>query len=681
MMNFTRNPAFARSSVLSLLLASFGAVQAQTDVIPSSVDLRLVQGATTGELIMQLRIHSSANFGGILSALTATIRYDPASGASLGSGTSFCNAWSAFTPTPVVLNAGIAYRTYNGFGINRLEDPVFDGGCATSLVPEEWFTITTIPVIGDGCTTFTLGNDAFTQQSNRNYYVSFGGHDVTGQVVGGSLIGGVCTPDCLGTIGGTALPGTPCDDSDPETSDDTWTADCVCIGTGCVAPAITGTSNNGPICSNNVLDLSVSATGSGPLTFAWTGPGTFSPDAASASVAVSGAASGTYQVTVANSCGDTSASIPIVVQQAPMATITYGGSPFCTSGGTANVTRTGSTGGTYSATPAGLSVNSSTGAITLGTSSAGTYTVTYGIAASGGCAAFSTTASVVINSAPSATISYSGSPYCSSGGTASVTRTGSSGGAYTAAPAGLSINGNTGTINLGNSTAGTYTVAYGIAASGGCTAFTATVTVVINSSVTWYADVDNDGVGDDASTLQACSQPAGYVAVGGDLCPTDPAKISPGACGCGIPDTDSDNDGIADCIDSCPMLEGEVGDACDDENPETVDDVITADCTCAGIISGIAEEGGNAGISFALYPNPNGTGLVFLDFEGLSTSDGTVVIEIHEVAGRLVHREMITPVAGKVHHAMDLSHALGRGLYMVQVIAGGHHYLQRLALQ
>ncbi|MBK7286016.1 MAG: hypothetical protein IPI95_02315 [Flavobacteriales bacterium] len=60
-----------------------------------------------------------------------------------------------------------------------------------------------------------------------------------------------------------------------------------------------------------------------------------------------------------------------VIGTAPSATIGYAGSPYCTSGGTATVTRTGSTGGTYSATPSGLSISSSTGAITLGTSTAG----------------------------------------------------------------------------------------------------------------------------------------------------------------------------------------------------------------------------------------------------------------------------------------------------------------------
>ncbi|MBK7286015.1 MAG: hypothetical protein IPI95_02310 [Flavobacteriales bacterium] len=37
-----------------------------------------------------------------------------------------------------------------------------------------------------------------------------------------------------------------------------------------------------------------------------------------------------------------------MIGTAPSATISYAGSPYCTSGGTATVTRTGSTGGTYS---------------------------------------------------------------------------------------------------------------------------------------------------------------------------------------------------------------------------------------------------------------------------------------------------------------------------------------------
>ncbi len=49
----------------------------------------------------------------------------------------------------------------------------------------------------------------------------------------------------------------------------------------------------------------------------------------------------------------------------------------------------------------------------------------------------------------------------------------------------------------------------------------------------WYADNDNDGLGDKNETLSACDQPIGYVSLKGDLCPSDSNKTNPGACGCG----------------------------------------------------------------------------------------------------------------------------------------------------
>ena len=68
---------------------------------------------------------------------------------------------------------------------------------------------------------------------------------------------------------------------------------------------------------------------------------------------------------------------------------------------------------------------------------------------------------------------------------------------------------------------------------------------------TWYADADSDGAGDPGDTQVACAAPAGYIAVAGDLCPADGAKQSPGSCGCGSVETDSDSDGVADCVDQC----------------------------------------------------------------------------------------------------------------------------------
>ena len=37
-----------------------------------------------------------------------------------------------------------------------------------------------------------------------------------------------------------------------------------------------------------------------------------------------------------------------------------------------------------------------------------------------------------------------------------------------------------------------------------------------------------------------------------DKCPNDPAKMEPGVCGCGQPETDADGDLVPDCVDECP---------------------------------------------------------------------------------------------------------------------------------
>ena len=75
--------------------------------------------------------------------------------------------------------------------------------------------------------------------------------------------------------------------------------------------------------------------------------------------------------------------------------ISYTGTPYCTSAGTATVTLTGTTGGVFSA-DAGLTIDAATGTITLASSSAGSYIITYTIAATGSCAQYITNTTVVI---------------------------------------------------------------------------------------------------------------------------------------------------------------------------------------------------------------------------------------------------------------------------------------------
>jgi len=200
--------------------------------------------------------------------------------------------------------------------------------------------------------------------------------------------------------------------------------------------------------------------------------------------------SGTVNIQVtANGCNGPSAQVSrtVIVSPKPTATISYSGTPFCTTVATGLVTLNGTgnyTGGTYSASPSGLTINASTGTINPGGSTPGSYTVTYSIAA-GGCGNLTATATVVITPLPTATISYAGNPFCKTVGTAQpVSLSGTNaygGGTYSASPAGLTINAATGAITPSASTAGIYTVSYAIPASGGCMPVPATVSVTITS--------------------------------------------------------------------------------------------------------------------------------------------------------------------------------------------------------
>ena len=62
-----------------------------------------------------------------------------------------------------------------------------------------------------------------------------------------------------------------------------------------------------------------------------------------------------------------------------------------------------------------------------------------------------------------------------------------------------------------------------------------------------YVDADADGIGSDQTA--ACGVP-----FRGDRCPNDPAKRTPGYCGCGNPETDADADGTPECADGRVIL-------------------------------------------------------------------------------------------------------------------------------
>jgi hypothetical protein len=190
-----------------------------------------------------------------------------------------------------------------------------------------------------------------------------------------------------------------------------------------------------------------------------------------------------YFIAGTGGCFDYSTTATIIVSSTPKATISY--PDICSSDAPTNPIRTGNSGGTYTSTT-GLTIDAVTGIITPASSVANNYIVTYTIPASPPCAGFSTTASVKITQAPSASISYNPANLCNTAtATVPVIRSGSTGGAYSIFPAnGLPINQTTGEINPSGATAGMYTITYTVIGTGGCANYSTTTTVIISKAPT-----------------------------------------------------------------------------------------------------------------------------------------------------------------------------------------------------
>ena len=259
---------------------------------------------------------------------------------------------------------------------------------------------------------------------------------------------------------------------------------------------------NNQFCKSLATAQPVTLTGTGAYTggiFSST-PG-LSINATTGTITPSTSTAGTYVVTYTTSsssgCAFT-ATFQVIITALPTVSINYAGNPFCKSLTTPRpVTLSGTgaySGGLFSSTN-GLAINSTTGAITPSTSASGIYTVTYTVAASGGCSSVTATTQITITPLSTANINYTGSPFCKSITTPqSVTLAGT--GAYTtgtfSASAGLTINTTTGAITPSTSTVGAYTVTYTIPASGGCSAVLATSQIVILSVPTVSISADGN---------------------------------------------------------------------------------------------------------------------------------------------------------------------------------------------
>ncbi|KOY86076.1 hypothetical protein AD998_07885 [bacterium 336/3] len=201
-------------------------------------------------------------------------------------------------------------------------------------------------------------------------------------------------------------------------------------------------------------------------------------NAVSGLINLASSTAGTYSVSYTITSGgcSTTQNFSVTINPLPTTpTVSYPQTSYCTTGTNPSPT-VSQAGGTFSASPAGLSINASSGVINLASSTANSYTVTYTL--TNGCGSNSGTFNVSIVTTPATpTISYSQPSYCTTDTNPSPTVS-QAGGTFSALPVGLSINASTGVINLAGSTSGAYTITYTLA-NGSCTSSnTFTLTVV-----------------------------------------------------------------------------------------------------------------------------------------------------------------------------------------------------------
>ncbi|OON68022.1 hypothetical protein B0919_15285 [Hymenobacter sp. CRA2] len=323
------------------------------------------------------------------------------------------------------------------------------------------------------------------------------------------------TPTVTGTTGGTfaSTTGLTLDAttgainlaaSTPGTYTVTYTAGATCSSTATVtitAPATAGLSYpSASYCTSQITAVA-------PVMASGASTGMFSSTSGLVINALTGIISpslstpGTYTVTntvaASGACAAVTGTFTVTITAPATAGFSYPATASYCAGTTGTVTpalTTGATAGAFSSTT-GLTIDAATGAINLSTSTAGTYTVTNTVAASGACAAVTSTATVTINPTPvrpTVSVAYT------TPGVVVVTSSSATGNQWYLN--GTAISGATGqtyTAN-GNTQPGAYTVV--VTGAGGCASqasvtltVTATSKPLASSSLTVYPNPTPDG--------------------------------------------------------------------------------------------------------------------------------------------------------------------------------------------
>ena len=227
-------------------------------------------------------------------------------------------------------------------------------------------------------------------------------------------------------------------------------------------------------------DLTATPTITGATNGAFSGAGVTFNDVNTGEIDLVATGAGTYtvQYLTGGTCPD-SLSVSITITANDVAAFSYAQAQYCQDEVDPLANITGTAGGVFTATPAGLTIDPNTGLIDLGLSAANTYTIEY-VTSTGSCAD-STTVTVTIDSVDNPAFSYSNTVYCAVDPDQAPTITGTTGGTFASSdPLNLIVDPNTGLVSVAGSQPGSYTITY---TTGGACPDSATVTFDITTQL------------------------------------------------------------------------------------------------------------------------------------------------------------------------------------------------------
>jgi hypothetical protein len=337
----------------------------------------------------------------------------------------------------------------------------------------------------------------------------------------------------------------------------------------------------------------------------------------------------TVEVTNANGCKATSAATTVILSAAQTASIIAPATSFCSE---ISILLTASTGASYKWFNGTTEVGT---AATYTATAAGDYTVE--VINNSGCKSISAVTTLTAGTATtSATITSSATSICPGSSVILSTSTG------------VSYKWFNGTIQVGSSSAytvteaGAYTVE--VTNASGCKSTSTVTQISITSTVVWYADLDNDGIGDATNTLSSCTKPNGYVSTTGDACPSDANKITAGNCGCGNKETS--------CIDCAGVVNGTATlDVCNKCSGGTTGITPVTDESNCAISTGVVDLKSVDAIKILPNPSSEEFTLIVTQISSVQilTADGKLVDTFHDVSN------------------LNFGSSYAKGVYVVQI--------------